>query len=838
VSAPFPLPSHERERLDALRRYEILDTAPEEVFDRVTQLAASLFAVPAAFISFIDAERQWFKARVGVTRTETPRASALAAHAIVSKDIFLVPDARADARFRENPYVVDNPRLRFYAAAPLTTREGFHLGVLGIIDEVPRAHFSLADQQRLETLARLVMNELELRLELRARRRAERDLTLVNELMLAIAEAPDVNAAIETSLSLICRAVDADHGRAWTIGPGQNCRLVAAWGRAGSEWNERLELQRKAPLTLTNSVVGAVLTQNKRMVVRDIGRVDYRFAASRDALAIGLNSLICVPVRQGGRIFALNLMFTRAPADLEALADRVEELAEKVRPVLSRKLAEERITLLQAVLRHAEDAVLMMALDGPGETGEGMRIVYASPALARMTGYSLDEVLDARAGLLWAGLGQPAAVASLNAAAERNEASRVEIACRRKDGSRFWADIGAVPVVDEATGERRLIAILRETTERRRLEEALRQSETTFRLLFADNPIPMWVYDLASRRFLEVNNAAVVQYGYARERFLAMTLDDIVASEPHRPRAPIGAFGRLGAATHRKADGAAITVDVCSHRLEFQRQQAAIMAALDITEQKRAEAEIRGAKEAAEAASQAKSELLANMSHELRTPLNAIIGFSEIMQAGLFGPLGSPKYDSYIADIRHSAQHLLTVITDILDLAKIEANSFRLHEAVVEPAEVIASALRLVKPRADDVGVGLRQERRHGDIVLRADETALKRVLINLLANAVKFSDPGGTVVVRSAFDARGDLAIAVIDEGIGMAPEEIPIALTPFRQVNAGLQRKYEGTGLGLPIAKELVEMHGGALVIDSAPGAGTTVTILLPAARVMAAA
>jgi signal transduction histidine kinase len=263
-----------------------------------------------------------------------------------------------------------------------------------------------------------------------------------------------------------------------------------------------------------------------------------------------------------------------------------------------------------------------------------------------------------------------------------------------------------------------------------------------------------------------------------------------------------------------------------------------IVAALDVTEQKRAEAEMHRAKEAAEAASQAKSELLANMSHELRTPLNAIIGFSEIMQAGLFGPLGSPKYDSYIADIRHSAAHLLTVITDILDLAKIEANSFRLHEALVEPGEIIGSALRLVKPRGDDVGVSLRYDKRHNDIVIKVDETALKRVLINLLANAVKFSDPGGTVVVRSAFEAHGGFAISVIDEGIGMSAEEIPIALTPFRQVNAGLQRKYEGTGLGLPIAKQLVEMHGGALVIDSKPGAGTTVTVRLPAARVMAAA
>jgi signal transduction histidine kinase len=300
----------------------------------------------------------------------------------------------------------------------------------------------------------------------------------------------------------------------------------------------------------------------------------------------------------------------------------------------------------------------------------------------------------------------------------------------------------------------------------------------------------------------------------------------------------VPAFGRLGPSSHRKADGRVITVELVSHSLEFQGHQAAILAAIDVTEQKRVEEEIRHAKEAAEAASQAKSELLANMSHELRTPLNAIIGFSEIMQAGLFGPLGSVKYDGYIADIRHSAGHLLTVITDILDLAKIEANSFRLHEGIVEPGEIIASALRLVKPRADGVGVSLRYDKHHSDLVIRVDETALKRVLINLLSNAVKFSEAGTTVVVRSAFDPQGSFTILVTDAGIGMAPEEIPIALTPFRQVNTGLHRKYEGTGLGLPIAKQLVEMHGGTLTIESARGVGTTVSVSLPGARVMAAA
>jgi len=843
MGALFPLPTDEAGRLAALHRYAILDTAPEEAFDRVTQLAASLFAAPITFIGFIDAERQWFKSRVGLAVSETSRGAGLSPHAILGSKVMLVPDTLADERFRDNPYVLGTPRIRFYAGAPLSTPEGHRVGVLGLIDTKPRTDFSEENCKQLETLAQMVMNALELKLELSARRQAERDLTLVNELMLAIAEAPSVNTALETSLSVICRAVGAAHGRAWTmVGRGRHCQLVAAWGRQGSEWSRRLEQHRRSPLTLTNSLIGQVLSDSERRLVPEIEDVRGRYPAMRDSVASGLHAAICVPVRQNNRNFALNFLFERAPDDMEKVADRIEELADKVRPVLSRKLAEERINLLQSVVLHADDAVMVVEIDTAFEDAAGMRIVYASPAMTRMTGYRLEELYGRPPSLIWNPEPQSAGLAGLYAMLGDGQSARLELPCRRKDGSSFWADVGAVPVADEISGERRLVAILRDVTERRRLEEALRQSEATFRLLFSSNPIPMWAYEVGTSRILEVNNAAVEQYGYSREAFLAMTVDDIAppdaapAGFPRRQAIP--AFGRLGIRRHRKADGSEISVDAISHRLDFQGHQAAIMAALDVTEQQRAEEEIRRAKEAAEAASRAKTELLANMSHELRTPLNAIIGFSEIMQAGLFGPLGTAKYDGYVADIRHSAGHLLTVITDILDLAKIEANSFRLHEGIVAPREVIASALRLVKPRADDAGISLHYDHRHGDVAIKVDETALKRVLINLLANAVKFSEAGGSVVVSSEFDVCGGFAISVADQGIGMAPEEIPIALTPFRQVNSGLQRKYEGTGLGLPIAKELVEMHGGTLTIESAPGTGTRVTILLPAARVMAAA
>ncbi len=208
------------------------------------------------------------------------------------------------------------------------------------------------------------------------------------------------------------------------------------------------------------------------------------------------------------------------------------------------------------------------------------------------------------------------------------------------------------------------------------------------------------------------------------------------------------------------------------------------------------------------------------------------------MQTGLFGPLGSSKYDSYVIDIRDSAAHLLQVITDILDVAKIEANSFRLDEAMFDPGAVIVSAIRLMKPRADAALVRIEFQNPARGVRITADEIALKRVVLNLLSNAVKFSGPGSTVTLHSEILADGRLRVSVEDHGIGMAPEEVPLALTPFRQINSGLQRRYEGTGLGLPIAKQLIELHGGELVIESAPGVGTTVGFLLAASRIEPAA
>ena len=249
-----------------------------------------------------------------------------------------------------------------------------------------------------------------------------------------------------------------------------------------------------------------------------------------------------------------------------------------------------------------------------------------------------------------------------------------------------------------------------------------------------------------------------------------------------------------------------------------------------------AEQEARAARQQAEAANGSKSEFLANMSHELRTPLNAVIGFAEVIEKQLFGPVGSARYVAYASDIRDSGTHLLDIINDILDLSKVEAGRLELNEEDCDVAAIAASAVRLVQDRADRAGLRLEANLPLDLPRLRADSRAIKQILLNLLTNAVKYTPAGGRVAVAAALD-EGGLALGVADTGIGMASEDIPRALAAFGQIDNALNRKHEGTGLGLPLVKALTEAHGGRLELESEIGVGTTATVRLPRDRVLGA-
>ncbi|MBN9021281.1 MAG: PAS domain S-box protein, partial [Rhizobiales bacterium] len=255
----------------------------------------------------------------------------------------------------------------------------------------------------------------------------------------------------------------------------------------------------------------------------------------------------------------------------------------------------------------------------------------------------------------------------------------------------------------------------------------------------------------------------------------------------------------------------------------------------DITHWKNVEVELVAARRTAEAANAQKSEFLAKISHEIRTPLNAIIGFSEVMMEERFGPIGSERYRSYLRDIHVSGEHLMSLINDLLDLSKVEAGKLDLNFEAVSLNEVIRDAVALMQPQANRERVIIRTSLSTSLPNVVADIRSLRQILLNLLSNAVKFTRSGGQVIVATALEEHGEVVIRIRDTGIGMSPSDVETALKPFRQV-ASSGRAREGTGLGLPLTKALVEANRASFAIDSVPNQGTLVRVTFPTTRVLA--
>jgi PAS domain S-box-containing protein len=379
---------------------------------------------------------------------------------------------------------------------------------------------------------------------------------------------------------------------------------------------------------------------------------------------------------------------------------------------------------------------------------------------------------------------------------------------------------------------------------RRALEAdaTLRESERRAQMLFALAPVGIALNRISDGRFIVGSKALFEMVNYTETEFANLTYWDITPRDYDRQEAEqlelLRTQGRYGPyeKEYIRKGGQRFPVLLQGRRLTDASGQDLILSVIqDISAQKETEAALAAARDAAQAANVAKSRFLATMSHELRTPLNAILGFSELIAKEAFGPAGCPQYVEYAGIIQESGAHLLSLIGDVLDLSKIEAGKMELKPEPCDLNELLTETVRLAGAvrHASVTGPTPQIKIAPGLPKLLADRRASVQMIVNLISNALKFTPDDGTITVEAGRTDEGGIFIAVTDTGIGMSKSDIPKALAPFSQIDDARTRSQGGTGLGLPIVKSLIELHGGSLVLDSQPGKGTRAMLKFPPAQ-----
>ncbi|MDB5363371.1 MAG: hypothetical protein JWO51_4668 [Rhodospirillales bacterium] len=433
---------------------------------------------------------------------------------------------------------------------------------------------------------------------------------------------------------------------------------------------------------------------------------------------------------------------------------------------------------------------------------------------------------------------------AVDAALKDRQPLRLELDLLRRDGVPFRAELRLDPI--EAEGATWFLGLLKDLTDRRAAAAVVARARDVIEAVAHGVPgvVYQFVIDARGRRYYSfISEGCARVFGFEASEVTAGGADRILAAVPAEDRE----------ALHRSIELSRQTLEPWRHvfRCQVHGERRWIRGAslptrlasgdtvwngmlIDVTDEVIAKAAAVDALERAEAASRTKSEFLAAVSHELRTPLNVVIGFAEVLQGELYGPLGDRRYHGHAADILNGGRQLLDMVNSVLEFAQIESAGLQLDEAEISPRALIEPCVAALadKIAGRDLTIGSRIDPDLPRLIV--DRQQMRRVLSHLLSNAVKFTPDGGSIRIETNDEADGGLSLVVTDTGIGIAPEDLRRAFEPFAQIDAALSRRYEGLGLGLPLAHAIVEAHGGRLALDPAAGGGTRAWIRLPPGRV----
>ncbi len=832
------VPPDEPERLAALRAYEVLDTPPEEAFDRITALAARIFRVPIALVSLIDHERQWWKSCYGMDGRETVRKLAFCAHAILAREVMVVPDAARDERFRENPLVTREPGIRFYAGSPLISRSGHALGTLCILDRVPRG-LTAEERATLSDLAAMAVDELELRsagrdlaTEIAARKRIEQELESRVELRtreLSAAEAKyraifehAVDGIFQTSLD--GHYLDANPSLARMYGYGSVEELMTGVRDIGRELY--VDPTRRGDFVRGMRNEGEVTAFEAEVRRRDGSTMWVSETARIVANAGG------EPMYYEGIVEDITAR-KRAERELHGaqaqLESRVVERTEAL------ELASAENLRLAAAISSATTGVLISDARRPDNPA-----IFVNPAFEEITGYRAEETLGRNCRFLQGPETDDSVIGALRVAVAQRRSFQGLLLNYRKDGTPFWNELTVNPVFDAEGALVNFVGLQNDVTARVTAEAGLRASEERYKRIAANVPGMVYQFVLrpdGSMAFPFVSDGSRAACGLEPrviEADAGALLERIFPDDAGAFQAGVAESARTLEPWHWEGRFRGPADDLrwmqAASRPERQENGDILWDGLvvDVTELKRVEQALREAKEMAERANQAKSEFLSRMSHELRTPLNAILGFSQLLQRRAL----DAKQAENVEFIRKAGLHLLDLINEVLDLSRIEAGRTNIQIQVVDVAEVLGEALSLVRQEADKRGLVLDTDGASAcGLCVHADRKRLKQILLNLLSNAVKYNREGGRIEVRCEAAANCRVALRVIDSGPGLAEAQLERVFIPFDRLGAE-GRGIEGTGIGLSLSLRLARLMGGDLEVASELGRGSTFTLRLPEA------
>lgn len=845
------LPTDETERVAALHALNVLDTAPEDRFDRVTRLAARLFDVPIALVSLVDANRQWFKSCYGLSATETPRSVSFCGHAILSDDTFIIPDALLDVRFADNPLVTGAPHVRFYAGQPLIGMDGRKLGTLCIIDHKPR-HLSEEDRGALRSFAALAQQELNLtRLHQAwalkntgdARKDTEEELHHNHNLLNAVSRAQarfiadtDTSLIFNELLSDLLALTKSEYGFIGEVlhteenQPYLHTYAITniAWDTATREFYEK-NIADGLKFYNLKTLFGEVL-RTQLPVISNNPATDPR----RGGLPEGhpaLNAFLGVPLYSGGHMIGMAGIANRPGGYSEDVLLYLQPMLNTCANIITayknnRQRQETETALknsqqqLQAVLDNSTAVIYVKDLQGKYLLVNSAYERFAHLGRAYVKGKTDHDLFPKE-------IADAFRANDLNVA-EAKSSMTWEEAAPHDDGLHTYLSV-KFPLHD-ATGDLYAICgMSTDITPRIQAENELRASETRIRAVL-DNVLD-GIITINEQGTIESFNLAAEQiFGYAPNEVIGKNIkmlmpepyhsghDDYLRNYMGGGAAKVIGIGRE--VTGRRKDGSTFPMDLAVSEMGLGERRLFTGIVRDITERKKVD--------------RLKNEFVSTVSHELRTPLTSIRGSLGLIAGGVAGEI--PAQAKILVDIAHNnCERLVRLINDILDIEKIESGKMVFDFRPVEIMRLMEEALEANLAYAEQFRVRYTLDGDLSGVKTLADQDRLMQVMANLLSNAAKFS-PANDVVAVSVARHGQEVRVCVTDHGPGIPEEFHHRIFQKFAQADASDTRQKGGTGLGLNISKAIIEKHGGEIGFKTQSGIGTTFYFDLPEWRELA--